>query len=133
MGDHLRVKICGMTNEADAVKAAELGAGWIGLNFYKGSPRYITPDKAESIIRALPRHVDAVGIFVSDYSPDAINILKPYGHLPLHIIQVHGSDQYFPLHIIRAHRQKWSGAPRAIQTLHVRWIPAFSVSEKGDL
>src|SRR5260370_25697354 len=70
MSSYLRVKICGVTDEADAVKAVELGADAIGLNFYKESPRYVTPDRAELIIRALPRLVDIVGIFVSDYSPD---------------------------------------------------------------
>jgi phosphoribosylanthranilate isomerase len=128
---YLRVKICGLTDEADAVKAAELGAGWIGLNFYKGSPRYITLEKAEAIISALPRDVDVVGIFVSDPSPDAISNLRPYVHLPFHIIQVHGPYQSLPLHLIRAHRH--IGAHRALRALHVRWIPAFSVSQKEDL
>jgi phosphoribosylanthranilate isomerase len=45
---YLRVKICGVTDEAYAIQAAELGADWIGLNFYDESPRYITAEKAES-------------------------------------------------------------------------------------
>ena len=100
----MRVKICGVTNEADAIQAAELGADAIGLNFYKESPRYVTVDKAELIIRAIPRPLDIVGIFVSDYSPDAINIMKDIEHLPLQVIQVHGPAHNFPLHIIRAQK-----------------------------
>src|SRR6266436_1745867 len=55
MGYHLWVKICGIMDEADAGKAVALGADAIGLNFHKESPRYVTVEKAESIIRAIPR------------------------------------------------------------------------------
>src|SRR5690242_1703435 len=41
MSHPLRVKICGVTNEADARQAALLGADAVGLNFYHGSPRCI--------------------------------------------------------------------------------------------
>jgi phosphoribosylanthranilate isomerase len=124
MAASLWVKICGVTDEADAVQAAELGVDAIGLNFYKESPRQVTVDKAELIIRALPRHVDIVGIFVSDYSPDAMSSISVTRQIPLHIIQVHGPDQDLGFHMIRAHH---------ILRTHSRWIPAFSVSEKDDL
>lgn len=134
MGYHLGVKICGVTNEADAVNAAELGADLIGLNFYEESPRYLPVDKAEIIIRAIPKGVDIVGIFVSEFSPDAVSKLRVFEHLPLHIIQVHGQDQYLPLHIFRAHRVFSSRLSIAGFRAHgVRWFPAFSVSEKEDL
>ena len=38
---YVRIKICGITNPADAELAASLGADWIGLNFYAKSPRII--------------------------------------------------------------------------------------------
>lgn len=59
----LRIKICGVTNEADACRAAELGADAIGLNFYARSPRRIDPIMVSFILRALPPFVDAVGVF----------------------------------------------------------------------
>lgn len=149
---YLRVKICGVTDEADAAKAVALGADLIGLNFYKESPRYVTVDKVELIIRAIPREsprpitvdkakliigavpkpVDIVGVFVSNYSPDVtvIEHLKDIARLPLQVIQVHGSDQYLPLHIIRAQK---AFSLRGFRAVGVRWIPAFSVSEKEDL
>jgi phosphoribosylanthranilate isomerase len=113
---YLRVKICGVKNEADAVKAAELGADAIGLNFYNGSPRYIPPAKAESIVRVLPPFVDPVSIFVDESVDDLQVILK----LGLRTIQTHSPDEGF-----------FSGYPFFV--LGVRWIPAFSVSKKKHL
>jgi phosphoribosylanthranilate isomerase len=116
MPSYLRVKICGVTDEADAVQAAKLGADAIGLNFYKASPRYVAPDKAKSIICELPAFVDPVGIFVSDESPGGLEFVK----LGLRTIQIHWPDQGF-----------FSVFPYGVAG--VRWIPAFSVSEKNDL
>ncbi len=61
----VRVKICGVTTEADAVLAARLGADAVGLNFYEASPRYVAPEVAGRILRALPPFVDPVGLFVN--------------------------------------------------------------------
>lgn len=61
----LRIKICGITNPADARHAVVLGADAIGLNFYAPSPRCIDVPTAASILRELPPFVDAVGLFVN--------------------------------------------------------------------
>ncbi|GBL17910.1 N-(5'-phosphoribosyl)anthranilate isomerase, partial [Chloroflexota bacterium] len=41
-----QVKICGVTTLQDALAAAQAGAAFIGLNFYKPGPRYIEPASA---------------------------------------------------------------------------------------
>jgi phosphoribosylanthranilate isomerase len=60
----VRIKICGVTTSADARAAAEAGADAVGLNFYPQSPRYVTPQQAAEVVRALPPFTSPVGVFV---------------------------------------------------------------------
>ena len=47
----VRIKICGITNAADALAAVEAGANLLGFNFYEKSPRFVSTDEAEKIRR----------------------------------------------------------------------------------
>jgi phosphoribosylanthranilate isomerase len=60
----VRIKICGVTTPDDARFAAEAGADAVGLNFYPKSPRYLPPERAAALVRALPAFTAAVGVFV---------------------------------------------------------------------
>ena len=83
------VKICGVTRIEDAIKAAHHGAHAIGLVFYEPSPRYVDPDTAARIVRALPPFVTPVGLFVDAPAEEVRRISRKAG---IQLIQFHGSE-----------------------------------------
>jgi len=85
----VRVKICGITNGADALAAIEAGANLIGFNFYAKSPRHVVEAEAAKIRRQLPKKIEAVGIFVNA-SPAEVTAL--YKSLQLDAAQLHGDE-----------------------------------------
>lgn len=84
-----RIKICGMTNVADALLAVELGVDAIGLIFWAPSTRYISIQKAQEIVSALPPFVTTVGVVVDAEPKQLKNILA---NVPLDLIQFHGKE-----------------------------------------
>lgn len=85
----VRVKICGITKWEDVKLSADLGAHAIGLNFYEGSPRCITPFAATELIRRLPLFVAPVGIFVNWAHAPIVALCKA---LRLSAAQLHGDE-----------------------------------------
>jgi phosphoribosylanthranilate isomerase len=84
-----RIKVCGITNETDALIAAECGADALGFVFFKGSPRYIEPEKAWEAASALPPFVQTVGLFVN---AKAETIDETRELFPFDITQLHGNE-----------------------------------------
>jgi phosphoribosylanthranilate isomerase len=85
----VHVKICGITSVEDAQAAVEAGADALGFVFYPPSPRYVTPEQADQIIRWLPPFVTTVGLFV-DVPLDMINDIA--ARCRLDRIQLHGHE-----------------------------------------
>jgi phosphoribosylanthranilate isomerase len=85
----IKIKICGITNVDDAKMAIELGADLLGFNFYPKSPRYISLEKAEEIIRQIPTFMDTVALFVNP-SPSELKRVAEKGFY--NWIQLHGDE-----------------------------------------
>lgn len=95
----MMVKICGITNQDDAHAAVEAGASALGFNFYRDSPRYISPTGASLIAQKLPDGVLKVGVFVND-TPDTI--AKIALHAGLDVAQLHGDAECPAMRVWRA-------------------------------
>lgn len=92
------IKICGITNEEDALLAVALGADCLGFNFVTGSPRRITPHDAESIVRRLPHGTVTVGVFKNE-APETI--VQTVTHCSLSGAQLHGREPISEVRWIR--------------------------------
>ncbi len=82
------VKICGNTNQKDALAAVNAGADAIGFVF-TSSRRRITPDAAQEIIAGLPRTIDKVGVFANDAADYVEQVARTIG---LTVVQLHGDE-----------------------------------------
>jgi len=105
-----KIKICGITNEADALFCAEAGADFLGFIFVPSSPRHVEPEKAGEIakrVRELPNPPKIVGVF-QDASADYIREISKV--VSLDLVQLHGSESDDEIGAL--------GIP-AIKTLHV--------------
>ncbi|MCK4533672.1 phosphoribosylanthranilate isomerase [bacterium] len=84
-----KVKICGITNREDARLAVDLGADFLGFNFYEKSLRYVLPEKAREIIKGLPASLIKVGVFVNEQIEV---ILETIEKCDLSMVQLHGDE-----------------------------------------
>lgn len=84
-----RIKICGLTREADVDAAVQAGADAIGLVFYAKSPRAVTVQRAAELARRLPPFVTPVGLFVNAEVADIQAALTAIPNLTL---QFHGDE-----------------------------------------
>ena len=130
-----QVKICGITNVADAQAAAEAGADMIGLNFYEKSPRYLTLATATKISRALPPFVLRVGVFVN---PEAAQVVEAIAACGLNLLQFHGDEDsdfctQFGLMSVKALRVRDAEALSALANFNTDafLLDAFSKSGIG--
>lgn len=86
------LKICGLTDPAEAVACAHLGADAIGVNLWPGSPRAVELDRAAEIaaaVRATHPRVCLVALFVN---PDPLAVRAAVGPGGFDVAQLHGDE-----------------------------------------
>jgi len=84
-----RIKICGLTREADVDAAVQAGADAIGLVLYGASPRFVTPERAAELARRLPPFVTPVLLFVN---ATPAQVQAGLAAVPHALLQFHGDE-----------------------------------------
>jgi len=84
-----RIKICGLTREADIDAAVESGADAIGFVLYEHSPRFVPPQRLAALARRLPPFVTPVLLYVNA-PPSAI--AESLSQVPDALLQFHGDE-----------------------------------------
>jgi phosphoribosylanthranilate isomerase len=84
-----RIKICGLTREADVHAAVEAGADAVGFMLWAGSARAVNIERAAELARGLPPFVTPVCVFVNA-SPEHIALAVQA--LPHALLQFHGDE-----------------------------------------
>jgi phosphoribosylanthranilate isomerase len=130
-----RVKICGITNLADAQAAVQAGADALGFIFCEKSPRYVTVAQAAEISKQLPPLIMRVGVFVN--APEAL-IMRAIAEVGLTTLQFHGDESpeeclRFGLMNMKAFRMKDAGTLEQIAQYHTDayLLDAYSPDIRG--
>jgi phosphoribosylanthranilate isomerase len=82
------VKICGITNEDDALLAVAMGADAVGFVFAP-SPRQVAAQRVYDITRRLPAEILTVGVFRDDHPERVVDTVNRAG---LKAAQLHGHE-----------------------------------------
>ena len=120
----VRVKICGITSELDAQRAARAGAWALGFIFYKKSPRFISPFKAKKIIDSLPPFITPVGVFVNHKAGAVRDIIT---HCGLRAVQLHGDEDHHFCHRLKRYNVKIIKVFRVCEGFDPKVVENFKV------
>lgn len=89
MNTRTRIKICGLTREADVDAVIAAGADAVGFVLYEKSPRYVTPQRAAELARRLPAFITPVLLVVNAPTEQ---IQAACARIPNATLQFHGDE-----------------------------------------
>ncbi len=89
MTQRTRIKICGLTRDADVDAAVEAGADAIGFVLYARSPRAVSVARAAELARRLPPFVTPVCLFVN---AETALVTAAVQAIPHTLLQFHGDE-----------------------------------------
>ncbi len=107
-----KIKICGMTNQADIETAVGLNVDALGFILAK-SPRQVTLNQARDLTARLPPFIDAVAVVVN---PDKDELAEIVSSRIFTAIQFHGSEDL-----------------ESLEDIPLKVIKAISISDQSDL
>ena len=85
----MRVKICGLSEQASLTRAVDCGAAYVGFVFFEKSPRNVSVDQARALALTVPAGVCKVALTVNPSDAELEAILD---RVPLDMLQLHGSE-----------------------------------------
>src|SRR5579862_2554487 len=88
------IKICGLTEPAQARAIAALRPDAIGLNFYSKSPRFVSRSAARQIAESVGLQIERIGVFVE---PSAEELRSTVVECRLSGVQIHSADEQHAL------------------------------------
>ena len=108
-----RVNFCGLRHKDDIADAVALGVDALGFVFYEPSSRYVAPEDAATLTRAVPAFLTRVGLFVNE---NAETIKRIFEIARLNLIQYHGEE-----------------SPEFCDSVGLPYIKAFRVQQDMDI
>ncbi|NNF98263.1 MAG: phosphoribosylanthranilate isomerase [Desulfobacteraceae bacterium] len=85
----IEIKICGLTDPAQAADCAGYGVDAVGVVFFPRSPRHVSTDMAAAVVHALPPPVLPVGVFVN---PRFSYVMEKVARCGIRGVQLHGQE-----------------------------------------
>lgn len=98
----MKIKVCGLKYQDNIEQLSLLPIHYMGFIFYKKSPRYIDDVLDFDFMRALPKQIKKVGVFVNE---PAYSILNTVAHYNLDVVQLHGDETEAACNELRAYVQ----------------------------
>jgi len=95
------IKVCGIRDVDSAEGVARLGPDAIGLNFWSGSPRFVSASDAAEIVERVSGTVEPVGLFVDHPLEELTAVLDLAG---IESVQLHGEESPEYLAALRSAR-----------------------------
>lgn len=92
-------KICGINATGAMAAAINGGAVFVGLVFYRPSPRYVTPADAAALVVQVPEGIVRTGLFVDAGDDEFEAVLA---EAPLDLLQLHGSESPARIRALKA-------------------------------
>jgi len=85
----MNIKVCGITSMKQLQQLDGLDIDYAGLNFYKGSPRYVGDKITADEIHDADFDIKKIGVFVNAAYDEIMKTVEDYS---LDIVQLHGNE-----------------------------------------
>ncbi len=117
----IKIKVCGITNEKDALGAAAVGVDALGFVFAH-SPRQVSVTQVKEICSKLPPFISTVGVFVNEEKEKVLAIAEKTG---ITTLQFHGDESPSYINYFKKHTSL-----RIIKALRIKDEKSFKEVEK---